>query len=232
MIMVVSVFAFAQRGNGNSEVKMQKTMDRMTEQLDLSADQQAEVKELLTAQQSNRKSLGKKGADMTEADKAAHKEARKAQRDDFETKLSAILTPAQQETYKTMSKGKGKKGKGKGNKKGGQKSAAEKAQKKVAKMTEELNLTPTQQAEMTELMATRPTGNKKDKEAMKAMSEEDRAAMKAAHKAEKEAFGAKMEAILTPEQLATYKEMEAEHKGKKKAKKQDKKGLERRVIEQ
>jgi len=225
--MLLTVFTFAQRNGGNHEAKIQKRDDRMTEQLNLSADQQVKVKDLLTAQLETRKSKKEKRKELSETEKEAMKAERKAAKASFDTEMASILTAEQLELYKDMPKKKGRKGaaKKKGNKKAkasrkkgaSKKSPEERTQEKVAKLTEELGLSEAQQAKLTELMVnSKPS--KKNKTVNKDLSAEEREAMKAERKAAKEAYKTEFEAILTAEQLATYQKMKAERKDKRKAK--------------
>lgn len=239
LLMIAGLFSFAQKNGGDPAAKIQKKVDRMTEQLNLSADQQSQVKELLTAQQQSRKADYKKGSEMTEAEKAAMKAERKAAKAEYDAQLATILTPEQNETYKNLPKEKGKKGmakskgkkeyKGKGHKGTAKKSPEEKVQHKVAKLTEELGLSETQQAQMTELMTSRKETSWKGEKAGKEMSADEQEARKAERKAAKEAYKTQFEAILTPEQLATYQKNKAAQKEKKEAKKEAKKEMKKEM---
>jgi Spy/CpxP family protein refolding chaperone len=119
LIMFISVVAFAQQGSKNTEAHIQKKVDHLTQELNLTADQQTKVKALLTTQQANRKAKANKGEVMTEEQRAAIKEERKAEKAAFDAEMMNILTAEQQATYKTMGREKkqeGKEPKGKGKK--------------------------------------------------------------------------------------------------------------------
>ena len=230
LLSLATLVAFAQRGGGDPEVRIQKKMAHLTEKLDLTVDQQAQVKSLLTAQFSNRKAAGEKARDMSEAEREDMKANLKAARADFEAKMSEILTPAQNETYKNLAKVHGKKAghrgkavhntrsefKGKGE--GTKKTAAEKTQMRVSKMTEQLGLSESQQQQMTELLANQYQKQKPVGKAMAEMSEAERSALKAKRSSERDAYKAQFEKILTEEQLATYQKLKAERKEKGKGK--------------
>ncbi|MFK7809008.1 MAG: hypothetical protein AB8F74_14490 [Saprospiraceae bacterium] len=228
LMMFASVFAFAQRG-GNAEARIQKKVDRLTTQLNLSEEQQAEVTTLMTKQQESRMAKGKRRQDMTEEQKATFKAERKADRVAFDEGMKAILTADQQELYagmkdksegKMKAKGKGKKGKAM--KKSQRKSPEQRAEKKVAKLTEDLNLSPAQQEQMTALMLSRDKVKKPSKKGSE-LTTEERDAIKAERKAEKAAYKTKFESILTSEQLATYEKLKGERKEDKKDKKRGRK---------
>ena len=78
MLVLAAVFAFAQKGKMDPEARIQKKVDRMAEQLNLSAAQQVEVKALLASQPKKKKKDGEKRSDLTEAEQEAKKAERKA----------------------------------------------------------------------------------------------------------------------------------------------------------
>jgi Spy/CpxP family protein refolding chaperone len=84
-------------------------------------------------------------------------------------------------------------------------------------MTEDLNLSTEQQKQMTELFNSQKEDRKANGKPMKDMSEEEKVQYKAERKAERAAFDAKVEAILTPEQLVIYQQKKGEYKSEKKA---------------
>lgn len=226
LLMFASVFAFAQRG-GNPEERVQRKVDRMTTQLDLTEDQQAKVKALMLKQHEDRIAMKGAAQDMTEEEKAAMKEERKAARTAFEQDLNSILTAEQQEVYTGMKDKRKMKTKGKKKEKGKkakmkQKSPEQKVERKVAKLTEDLNLSPAQQEQMTALMLGRQKVGKPGKKGSE-LSTEEREAIKAERKAEKAAYKEKFESILTAEQLATYEKLKEERKEDKKEKKKGRK---------
>lgn len=225
-LSLITLVAFAQRGGGDPEVRLQKKMAHLTEKLNLSVDQQAQVKSLLTTQLSKRKAAGKKRGDMSEADREAMKVERKAAKAEFEAKMGSLLTPEQNETYKNLAKVHGKKaghrGKGvhktrsdfKGKGDGTRKTSAERTQQRVAKMTEDLGLSVEQQKQMTEVFASQHENRKMGGKAMAELSEAERDALKAKRAAQRDAKQAQIEKILTVEQLATYQKLRAERKKK------------------
>jgi periplasmic protein CpxP/Spy len=240
LMMLISVGAFAQKSSKNAAEHIQKKVDHLTQELSLTADQQTKVKELLTAQQANRKPKTNKGEQMTEEQRAAIKEERKAEKAAFDTKMMNILTAEQQATYKNMAREKKQEGKEQKNK--GKKGKSDKADhhkggvaQKVAKMTEDLNLSSEQQKQMTELFNSQKEDRKANGKPMKDMSDEEKEQYKADRKAERAAFDAKVEAILTPEQLVIYQQKKGEYKSDKKEGKGGKekgKGAKGRTIEE
>ena len=209
-------------GNKNPEERVDHKVNRLTEDLQLTNEQQAQVRALLTAQAANRP---EKGAfkDLTDAEKAAAKEQRKAAKADFDASMQNILSADQYSAYSTAKQekgGKGKRGKGangKGNRgKGanGNRNSEEGIQKRVDKMTEQLQLTPAQQTELqalyTEHQAARP-----EKGAFKNMSEADRAAAKEARQNAKTELDTSLQAILSAEQYATYQQLKNARSGKR-----------------
>jgi protein CpxP len=217
LLLLTATFVFAQDGNIDATKRIQKKIDRMTEKLNLSAEQQEQFKALYTEQQEARLATKKDKSEMTEEEKAQSKVERKAARKYFDTKLNGILTAEQQEIYKA---GKQKsKAKGKQHKKGKNKSPEQKAERKVAKLTAQLNLNDSQQQQMMDLILDRAAQKNATGQAKKeATSKEDHEALKAERKVEKANHQAKFEAILTAEQLAIYKKKQEERKSEKKMK--------------
>jgi len=224
LMMFISVFAFAQVKSDAGELRVQKKLDRMTEQLNLSADQQEQVKELLTTQNADHKKMKREAkTTMTPEERAEYKATRKAAKKDFDDQLNAILTPEQQASLKTLEKErkiekkKMKRAKGKGKKHDPKKSAEDRAQRRVDRLTNDLNLSETQQAQILELITNRKSVKRKVKpENKKEMTEEERESMRAERKAEKAAYQEKFESILTAEQLEAYNKKLADKKNARK----------------
>jgi len=228
-LLVAALFVHAQRGGGNPEARAQKQVDRLTEQLNLSVDQQTKMHQVFIDRHQSRKTGGKKMQDMNEDERAAMKAERKAAKIAFDNNVAAILTPAQLETFQNLPKarrgkapkaGKGKRGeakKGKGKKhKGNRQKAtpAERAQKQTDRLTEKLGLDANQQAAVYKLIANRATANQNGTD-WKSLSKEERAALKGSKKEEKAAYEAQLANILTPAQFEIYQNMPKKKKGKK-----------------
>ena len=114
-LLVATLLVHAQRGGGNIEAKIQKQVDRMTEQLNLSPEQQTQIYQLYIDRQENRKAGGKRGRDLSQAEREVLKTERAAAKTAFDNNIAAVLTPAQYETFQNLPKGQGQKaGKGKG----------------------------------------------------------------------------------------------------------------------
>lgn len=239
-LLVATLLVHAQRGGGNPEARAQKQVDRLTESLNLSADQQAQMHQLFIDRQQNRKAGGKKMKDISQEERAALRADRQAAKAAFDNQVAAILTPAQLETYQNLPKkgrgqgekaGKGKrgqgqnagqgkrgqasKGKGKKNKANRQNATpAERAQRQTDRLTEALGLDANQQAAVYDLIATRAANNQKGAD-WKSLSKEERKALKGTKKADKAAYEAQLANILTPAQFEAYQNMPKKKSGKK-----------------
>ncbi len=233
-LLVATLLVHAQRGGGNPEARAQKQVDRLTEQLNLSADQQSQLYDLFIDRHQNRKADGEKMKDLDQAERDAVKAERKTAKAAFDNSVAAILTPAQLETYQNLPKGrkgqgekveKGErgahkrgqvqKGQGKKNKGNRQKAApAERAQKQTERLTEQLALDANQQAAVYDLILNRATANQKGND-WKSLSKEERKALKGSKKEDKAAYEAQLATILTPAQLETYQNLPKGKKGKK-----------------
>lgn len=231
LLLVTAIFVNAQRPGGNPEARAQKKVDHLTEQLGLSVDQQAEIKEILISQPKNQKVNGKKRSELSQEEREVLKAERKANKTAIDNQIAAVLTPEQNELYQNLAKegkggqkaNKGKKGKGKKGKKGnkGKATPEEKAQRKVDKLTEQLGLDEAQQADVAALLA-KQTPKVKGQE-VKDLSKEKRAALRAERKADKAAYEAELATILAAEQLETYQNLPKPERKKKKGKKKNKK---------
>jgi len=113
-LLVATLVVQAQRGGGNPEARAQKQVERLTEQLNLSADQQTQLYDLFLDRTQNRKANGKRMRDLSQEERDALKADRKAAKADFDNQIGAILTPEQFETFQNLPKGRRGKGKGKG----------------------------------------------------------------------------------------------------------------------
>jgi len=103
----------------SSEERIQKKVDKMTEELGLSARQQDQLIDLYSSRGSKVKGQSRK--ELSKEERQAMKENRKQSKADFDSALAEILTPeqlAQHEASKSERKGKQKAKKGKRGKKG------------------------------------------------------------------------------------------------------------------
>lgn len=194
------------KGPKSSEEKLQKRVAELTERLDLTTEQQTQVAALLQAQQANRPEKGAK-KDWSEAEKAEAKAAKKAAKAEFDASMKNILSAEQYATFQSERMDR---------KKGGNKSQEERVQKKVDKLTEQLNLTPAQQTQIHQVIA--------EQQANKPTKGEGKSpAAKAARKEAKAAFNEKMKTILSAEQYATFESLEKSNRRKGKGRKKNKK---------
>jgi len=225
-LLVATILVHAQRGGGTPEARAQKQVDRLTEQLNLSADQQTQMYQLFIDRQQNRKAGGKRGQDISQEQREAMKVERKAAKAAFDNNVAAILTPAQLETFQNLPKegrGQGKKGqaqkgeegkrgqgkKGKSKKfKGNRNSAtpAERAQKQTDRLTEELALDVNQQAAVYDLILNRATANEGGRN-WKKLSKEERKALRGTKQQDKATYESQLANILTPAQFEAYQNM-------------------------
>jgi len=220
LFVSIALFAQAQKGTKTVEEKAQARTDRMAEKLTLTAAQKEQIYALFLEQGAN-KVDGKKVRNLSQEERAAFKEERKAKKAAFDEQMSSILSAEQYATYKERGGKAGKKGKrgneGKKNHKGkgaqGKKSPEERLQNKVDKLTEQLELSPAQQTQVKNLFEEQQA-NRPEKGAFKDMSEEDRAAAKEARQAAKAAFTANMQSILSAEQFATFEQLNQKRAGK------------------
>lgn len=230
-LLVAALFVNAQSDKGNSAVKAEKKATKLADQLGLSVDQQAALQTIFAEQQENRKLSRKEMRNLSTEERAAIKEERKGAKAAFDERIATVLTPEQYEAYQNLpKKGRGKgganKGKGKGKGKGGankekgkgksgankgkgksKKSPEERAQKRVDSMTEKLNLSEDQQAQIYTLLVEQAAPNGQVPN-WKDLSKEEKEAYRAQRKADKEAYKIALTEILTPAQLATYEELE------------------------
>ena len=226
-IMLLSVlFVNAQKNNSNPEERAQKRVDRMTKQLNLTASQQDQMYDLYLTEFQKPK-VKKNAKDMSKEELKAFKTERKAARADFNNQVKSLLTDEQLAKYETSGKQRSQKGKGKvkpnkvkKNADKTKKSPEEKIQRRVSKMSAELDLDERQQEQLFALYSNRtPKVKGKDK---KELSKEERQVMKEDRKQAKVDFDAALAEILTPAQLDKYNSLNAEKKGKKKSKKNKK----------
>lgn len=231
----------AGKGKKNSADRIQSKTDKLTEELALTPEQQIQVKNLLTDQQASHQGKDENRKDWTDEERAAKKAERKAAKSANEEKMKAILSAEQYATYQAKKSAKGGKGHGQKGHKGhghkgheghghkgkGHDGKGEKGdfvENKVQQLTEKLQLSETQQEQVTTILtkyhdARKANGGKKD------LSEEAKEARKADRKVAKTQLDADMKTVLTAEQFATYqqgKKGKGKNKRKGKGKKKNK----------
>jgi len=191
-------------------------MKRMAKKLNLTEDQQAQIKTFREAQKETQQALREeqkalrtemKALDTTSADydsqvaaladKKANLERKTfIQRSSARQQFSSVLTEEQRTQLKEMKesrKDRGSKGKGKRDGKHGSKHGGKRGG--MQSLVEKLELTEAQQ------------------EQMKALREAKKENKGSKDKASREAARAEFEAILTPEQLTKFNELKENHKG-------------------
>lgn len=205
-------FAQAQKQDKSPTKRAQSKVDKLGETLNLNDTQKEQIYALFLEQSENGKRGGKKMSEFTKEERQAFIAERKAQKAAFDTKIGEILTPEQYATFKEKNKGYGKgQREGRRNHGQGRVSSEEKLQKRVDSYTERLQLTPTQQAQVSALLQAQQA-NRPEKGSKKDLSEAERAEMKAAKKAAKAEFDANMKNILSTEQYATFQNERMERK--------------------
>lgn len=221
LLLLTTIFVNAQRGQrggGNPEARIQKQVDRLTTELDLSTEQQAQLKEIFIEQHQSRKAGGKRMQDLSQEEKEAMKAERKAAKAEMEAKIADVLTPAQLATFQSMAKERSKnrrsRGYAKGKRRGDKKKATseERAQNRADRLTEELGLDANQQAAVYNLMLSKQPSGKRGE--WKELSEEEKELLKENRKKEKAAFEAELAKILTPTQFETYQKLPKKRKKK------------------
>lgn len=226
LLLVSTLLVNAQGRGGNPEMRIQKRVEKLSEQLNLSTAQQAKLKDIFTAQQQNQKRPDKKMQDLSPEEKAAIRAERKTARAAVDQQIAGILTAEQLTTYENLPKEqRGKKGergeKGKGKKVKGEKGGKgksnatpeQKAEKKTAKLTEQLGLDANQQDQVYNLLLNQAATVKG--KAAKELSKEERAALRETRKADRAAYESALAEILTPEQFTTFQNLPKKEKGKK-----------------
>ncbi len=231
-LLVAALLVHAQRGGGNIEAKIQKQVDRMTEQLNLSPDQQTQIYQLYIDRQQNRKASGKRGRDLSQEERDVLKAERAAAKTAFDNNIAAVLTPAQYETFQNLPKGQGKRGQGKkglggkgkvkkdkaqniknvnkgqtqNNRVNRQKFTPEqRAQRQADRLKTQLNLDDNQRAAIYDLYLNKGTVEKRTD--WKSLSKEERTALKEKRQQDKADFDANMVSILSPAQYETYQSL-------------------------
>lgn len=201
----------AQKGKNNisPEERAKKRTERMTETLSLTADQAAKIGAINLESAKEMKAIKE-----SSKDKAAGKEAVKALREDTSTAIKALLTTEQLAKFNEMGKRRkgGKMGKGGKHHRG---TPAERAAKRTEKMTDHLGLTPDQASKVAAINLS--FAQKMETVKAADISKEN---ARAAHKELRTEQTNAIKALLTPEQLAKFKERPRrggkKHKGKRK----------------
>lgn len=171
-------------------------------------------------QQESRKAVGKKMRNLNQTEREAFRAERKEEKAVMDTKIAAILTPAQLAVFHNKAaekKGNRGRGKGKGKGKGKNKEKATpkmRAQKRADKLTKELGLDANQQAAVYNLFLKQAPRTKKGDRSE--LSEAEKQLLKENRQKDKAAFNAELAQILTPAQLEKFQNLPKKGKGKKK----------------
>lgn len=207
----------AGKGKKGSADRIQNRVDQLTEELTLTPEQQNQVKDLFIAQQAAQQARKRLGKDSSEEERTANKEAWKAAKVANEEKMKAILSADQYATFQANKSAKGEKGRrpGKANPKA-KRLGGNAVENRVQQLTEKLQLSETQQAQVTTILANQQEARKMKGDRTE-LSEDAKAARKTARMEAKAKLDAEMKAVLTPEQFATY-QMESKRRGKRKGK--------------
>ena len=203
-----SAFAFAQGphgpGHGNlakkldgmseqerlefMEDRLDERLQKMTKKLNLTADQQAKVRVILADANTQLLEL----YDASDGDLEGSRDAARAIRHQSKQQVAAVLTDAQRAELAEMKKRKRHKH----------------AKKRLDRLDQELNLTDAQRAEIEAIM-------KEQHQAMKAAVDSGEKPAKKDRIAARKATVEKIEAVLTPDQLAKFQTMRQEREGRK-----------------
>ncbi len=230
-LLMATILVNAQRRGGHSEMNVEKRIAHLTTELNLSTQQQVQLKEIFVEQQQSRKAGGKEMRDLDQTERAAFRVERKNAKAAMEAKIANILTPAQLETLNNLAaekkvnrdqrghaNGKKGRGKGKGKAKNKEKATPEmRAQKRTDNLTETLGLDANQETAVYQLFLNQAPKVKKGKKGQ--LSEEEKQLMKENRKKDKAAFEAELAQILTPAQFEQFQNLPKKEKGKKKGKK-------------
>ncbi|WP_107038596.1 hypothetical protein [Brumimicrobium mesophilum] len=191
VLVGTAVFAQDDKERLTKEERMEKRMDKFSEELELTDQQKMEF----IALHKEKKELHKKLKDDASLDEAAKKTAIKEFRKEQKAKMAEILTDEQELKLKEMKKEGAHKGKG--------------------DFAEKLDLTDQQKVQVEALHQEKKAAHKKLKED----ANMDEAAKKAVMKQLRADQKAKMAEILTDEQMAKMKEMKKDrHEKHKKGK--------------
>lgn len=185
---------------------IQKKADKLTEELQLNPEQKAAV--IATLEENFVAKKHKSFKEMTKEDKAAAKKAKGDTKAAIDEQFKTIFTPEQYAAYQN---GKEEKKEEKMEKRATNTDAM--IQKKVNQLSESLQLSTEQKAQVTSLMKEQHTA-RMNKGAKKDWTPENRKANKANRKGAKAAYESKMKDILTDEQYAKFQTLQEGRKEK------------------
>ena len=205
LILSSGLVAYAQ--GKSPEAKATARVNKLSNKLDLSEEQKSQIHELFMAQANKEKISREEIKSMSQEERSAFKESRKAQRAEFEAQLSTILTTEQFEKLQANKKEGKKRRKKQGKKNKGKKDMNASIQKKVNHLSDALELSAEQKSQVTTLLKEQQN-TRINKAAKKDWTPENRAANKENRKALKADMDAKMKQILTDEQYATFQTLQ------------------------
>lgn len=200
MLVLASGSLFAQKGakmprGEKPEMKIEQKMERLTEELDLTETQSAEMTVILKESQKSKLEIQEKYPEL-----ASEKKEMKALKDYKREQFKSILTEEQLKLMKERKKSSSEK------KEGGKK--GKDAEKKMAKMKSELNLSDDQVAEITKLDAEMESKREAIKKKYPQIEE-----AKTEVKSLKKATNSKIKEVLSEEQYEKYKTLKKSKKG-------------------
>lgn len=193
---------FAKGKHHSPEERAEKRVNRMTETLELSTDQQTKMYSILVEKFTEMKSLRAEFGEDREGFKAERKTVAKK----YKKEANQLLTPTQLEKKKELHK---KRKEMRAKRKS--MSVDEKAAARVQRLDEVVGLSPDQKTEITLLTKKRIVAMKDLKEA----SNGDPKSMKAERKVLKKDYKTNLKQILDKEQQKKLKEFKAEKRGQK-----------------
>jgi len=202
-----SLFAQAQKSKKSPEERAQERVEKISQELNLTDTQEKEIYALFLSEGKKGQVKGKSIRDLNQEERQAYINAKKEEKAIVYEKIAKILDEDQFATFQSMDKTRrpirvnpSHAGAGKG-----KKDPAARIQNRVDKLTEKLQLSETQQDQVSSILTKRQDA-RKTKEENTDMSEEAKEARKAARKDAKAQLDAEMKAVLSAEQYATYQE--------------------------
>ena len=199
MLLMGTFIIFGQSGKKAS--KMDYKLIKLTETLELTADQQTKVKALYQENRLDKKRNRKAFVEMTPAEQEVRIAEVENNKVAVQAGMKEILTEAQLAKYMKMPS----------SYKGGDNRAAN-ANHRLEKMTKELNLRPDQKAQVATWIK---ESRMKKPEDRSSISEAEKKVIREQHKEKKEIFKQRLLSILDEDQIATFKQLEEERKGKR-----------------
>jgi len=200
MLLMGTFIIFGQSGKKAS--KMDYKLIKLTETLELTADQQTKVKALYQENRPDTKRNRKAFVEMTPEEQEVRMAEVENNRVAVQSGMKEILTEAQLAKYMEMPS----------SNRGGANRGGANANHRLEKMSEELNLRPDQKAQVATWIK---ESRMKKPEDRSSISEAEKKVIREQHKEKKEIFKQRLLSILDEDQIATFKQLEEERKGKR-----------------